>query len=182
MRKVLQSISLILLAFLVFQNCSNTNSESNNSANADKEQLADEIKQLEETLKAKSALQIDQTLAKDLINKNVFYAETYPEDELSPAYLFRAGNVAIGIGSFKEAVGFFEIVHQKYLNYDRAPDALFLEGFTYENHLNDLENAKKCYNDFLKRFPENQLAEQVRVVLDNIDKSPEELVKSFQKK
>ncbi len=182
MRTVLLSISLIFLALLVFQSCSNTNPESNNSATADKKQLVDEIKQLEDTLKAKSAFQIDRNLAKDLINKNVFYAETYPEDELSPGYLFRAGNVAIGIGSFNEAVGFFEIVHQKYLNYDRAPDALFLEGFTYENHMNDRENAKKCYTDFLKRFPEDQLAEQVRIVLENIDKSPEELVKSFQKK
>ncbi len=177
MRKSLQSIILFLLTFMVFQSCSNTN-----SSEVDKEQLVEEIKQLEDTLKANVALTIDQNLAKDLIRKNVLYAETFPEDELSPAYLFRAGNVAIGIGSFKEAVGFFEIIHQKYLNYNRAPEALFLEGFTYENHLKDLENAKKCYNDFLKKYPENQLAEQVRVVLENIGKSPEELVKSFQQK
>lgn len=182
MRKVLPIIILTFMIFLGYQGCTNTSSESNKATIVDKEKLVQEIKQLEDTLKAKADKRIDRKLAKDLIKKSVAYSEAFPEDELSPAYLFRAGNVAVGISSFEEAVSYFEIIHQKYNNYERAPDALFLEGFTYENHLKDKENAKRCYNDFLERFPDDQLTDQVRVVLENIDKTPEELVKSFQKK
>jgi tetratricopeptide (TPR) repeat protein len=182
MRYSLPTIILAFSVFLNFQSCLNTNSETKQPHTVDKEKLVQEIKHLEDTLRAKADQKIDRKLAKELIEKSNTYVEAFPKDDLSPAYLFRAGNIAIGISSFKEAVSYFETIHQKYNDYERAPDALFLEGFTYENHLNDIENAKKCYNDFLKRFPDNQLADQVRVVLENIGKSPEELVKSFQKK
>ncbi len=182
MRKVLPTIILTFMVFLGYQSCTNTSSESEKTSNVDKEKLVQEIKQLEDTLKAKADQKIDRNLARDLINKSVEFTQAFPEDVLSPAYLFRAGNVAVGISSFEEAASYFEIIHQKYTNYERAPDALFLEGFTYENHLKNKEKAKKCYNDFLERYPDNQLADQVKVVLENIDISPEELVKSFQKK
>lgn len=172
MKKLLPLTIVALLGILVFQSCSSDNK---------KEVLTQEIKVLEDTLKANATKQINKNLAKELIDKSVTYAEFFPEDEATPAYLFRAGNVAVGIGSFDEAIKLFETVYQKYPDFERAPDALFLEGFTYENHMNDIENAKRCYNDFLKRFPDDQLADQVRMVLENIGKSPEELVKSFQK-
>jgi TolA-binding protein len=182
MRKVLQTTLIAFLSILVYQSCSNSNSGTEKTSATEKEKLVEEIKLLEDTLEAKATQQINRKLAKDLIDKSKMYAEAYPDDELSPAYLFRAGNVAVGISLFEDAVHLFETVYQKYIDYDRAPDALFLEGFTYENHMNDIENAKRCYNEFLKRFPDDQLADQVRVVLENIGKSPEELVKDFQKK
>ena len=182
MRKILPTLLFAIFSMLSYQSCTNSSTESEKSTGTDKEKLIQEIKVLEDTLESKATQQINRQLAKDLIDKSKLFAETFPDDELSPAYLFRAGNVAVGISLFDDAVNFFETVHQKYTSYDRAPDALFLEGFTYENHLNNIENAKRCYNEFLKRFPDDQLAEQVRVVLENIGKSPEELVKGFQKK
>lgn len=178
MRKTFQVLIIALLSFWMSQGCSNSES----SKQIDKEKLTLEIKNLEDTLQAKADQPIDQKLASKLIQKNITFTEVFPEDQMSPAYLFRAGNIAVGIGSFNDAVKYFERVHQNYSDYERAPDALFLEGFTYENHLKDINNAKKCYNDFLQQFPNNQLADQVRVVLQNIEKSPEELVKSFQEK
>lgn len=173
---------LVFFGALFYQSCTNQSPDSTKAPAADRELLTLQIKQLEDTLRSKADMPIDRKLAKELILKSIAYAEAFPEDELSPAHLFRAGNVAIGIGSFEEAASYFEIIHQKYGGYERAPDALFLEGFTYENHLKNKEKAKICYNDFLKRFPDDQLADQVRVVLENIDKTPEELVKSFQQK
>ena len=182
MRKLLSALMIAMVSIFLFQSCSNSSSNSEQKAAIGKEDLVKEIKLLEDTLKTNESKQINLELAKSLIEKSKTYAENFPEDDLSPAYLFRAGNISVGIGSFQEAIALFEAVHQKYGDYDRTPDALFLEGFTYENHLNDIENAKKCYDEFLKRFPDNQLADQVRVVLQNLGKSPEELVKGFQKK
>ncbi len=182
MRKILSIVVITSLCILVCQSCTNSGSETQKNPMTEKEKLVQEIKQLEDTLKANAEQKINRKLANDLIEKSKTFARVFPEDELSPAYLFRAGNVAVGIGSFEEAVNLFKNIHQNYTNYERAPDALFLQGFTYENHMNDLENAKICYDDFLNRFPEDQLADQVRVVLENIGKSPEELVKGFQNK
>ena len=182
MRKTIPTLIIAFLSVFFYQSCSNSSPDTEKVSAMSKEDLVKEIKLLEDTLKANETKQINLELAKELIEKSKTYAETYPDDELSPAYLFRSGNVSVGIGAFQEAIALFEAVHQNYEDYERAPDALFLEGFTYENHLNDIENAKKTYEAFLQRFPEDQLADQVRVVLQNLGKSPEELVKGFQKK
>ena len=182
MRKTLSIVVIVLFGTLGFKSCTSTSTDNQKTPAAEKEILIEEIKLLEDTLKANADQKINRKLAKDLIEKSKLFVENFPEDELSSAYLFRAGNVAVGISSFEEAVKLFETIHQKYQDYDRAPDALFLEGFTYENHMNDIENAKRCYNEFLTRFPEDQLADQVRLVLENIGKSPEELVKGFKEK
>lgn len=182
MRRINPLLLGVALALWIFQGCTSENPDSKKAPGIDKDSMVQQIKQLEDTLKANSDQHIDRNLAKALIDKSVTFAEAFPEDQFSPGFLFRAGNVAVGIGSFADAANYFEMVHQKYSSYERAPDALFLEGFTYENHLNNIEKAKECYTSFLSRFPDDELAEQVKIVLENIGKSPEELVKSFQEK
>ncbi len=181
MNRVIQIAFMILTGVYSFSSCAGSGSDSEATSATDRESLAEQIKQLEDTLSANSDNKIDRKLAVELLNKSALFAETFPEDEQSPAYLFRAGNVAVGIGAFEDAVGYFQTVHKKYEQFQRAPDALFLEGFTYENHLKNIEKAKACYQDFLSRFPNDELAEQVKLVLESIDKTPEELVKGFQK-
>ena len=180
MIKVKNIVLMVLIGAYSFSSCTSSNQDSQDTSSTDRESLVEEIKQLEDTLSAGSEQKIDRKLAVELLGKSTLFAEKFPEDEQSPAYLFRAGNVAVGIGAFEDAVGYFQAVHKKYESFHRAPDALFLEGFTYENHLKNIEKAKVCYQDFLTRFPDDELAEQVKLVLENIDKTPEELVKGFQ--
>ena len=59
---------------------------------------------------------------------------------------------------------------------------MFLQGFTCDNQMRDVEGAKKYYNEFLLKYPDHEYVDQVKELLKNIDISPEELVKSFQKK
>jgi len=48
--------------------------------------------------------------------------------------------------------------------------------------LNELGRAKDIYTEFLKRFPKSNLADDAQASIDNLGKTPEELMKSFEHK
>ncbi len=45
--------------------------------------------------------------------------------------------------------------------------------------LKDIEKASHYYEGFMRAFPDHELVPQVQLILKNINKSPEELVKEF---
>jgi hypothetical protein len=56
-----------------------------------------------------------------------------------------------------------------------------MQGNIYESELNDLDKARECYERYLQYYPNKPFAKDVKVLLDNLGKSPEELLKSIQK-
>lgn len=54
--------------------------------------------------------------------------------------------------------------------------------FIYENQLHGAEKAKKLYEEFMKKYPDHELAKDVKFSLDHIGKSDEELIKEFEAK
>src|SRR6185295_16218236 len=62
----------------------------------------------------------EQIAAKQVqIYKN--FAVKYPDDTLSPGYLFKAADLATGIHKPKDAVDIYEIFLSKYANHAKAP-------------------------------------------------------------
>ena len=107
------------------------------------------------------------------------FADEYPNDSLSPKYLHKAAELALAIDMSKEAISTLDTLIKRYPDYKYLPDAIFFKGFIQENHLKDFAAAEKTYKDFLKRFPNHELAAQVVVIIENIGKSPDEMVKEF---
>ena len=54
--------------------------------------------------------------------------------------------------------------------------------FCYENDLRQKDKAKTLYESFLTKYPNHELAKSVQFSLDNIDKSPEQIIKEFEAK
>ncbi len=57
---------------------------------------------------------------------------------------------------------------------------MFLKGYVYENDLRDLETAKKIYEEFLVKYPDDEFADDAEISIKNLGKSPEELIKEFE--
>ena len=110
------------------------------------------------------------------------YANTYPEDSLSPEFLYKAAEIARGAGDGRNAVRYFKLLLDKYPNYPKRAASIFMLAFTYENLLNDTANARKYYTEFIDKYPKHELADDARQLLKYLGKSPEEIVKSFEKK
>ena len=59
---------------------------------------------------------------------------------------------------------------------------MFLQAFVYENHVGDLSNAREKYIEFIQKYPEKDFADDAEICLQNLGKTPEELIREFEEK
>lgn len=97
--------------------------------------------------------------------------------------LLKAAGLAKTIGQPQKAIELYQKVAEGLPNHPKAPTALFMMGFVYENDLNNLDKAKAIYQDFLKKYPNDpDFTDDAQNSLKNLGKTPEELVKEFEQK
>ncbi|MCF8235501.1 MAG: tetratricopeptide repeat protein [Bacteroidales bacterium] len=135
---------------------------------------------LEDRLFSGASGSIDKTRAKQLLNTYVTYYYLFPEDSLTPEYLFRAADMSMNLFSAGKSISLFNKVLENYPDYRKAPQCLFLKAFVYENNLNDLDNAKKYYAEFIEKYPNDDFADDAQMSLKNLGKTPEELIREFE--
>ena len=155
-----------------------TNSGSENMTGRDSAIVS--VQNLEKTLYADSSQTIKPGVALETMIAYARFAHDFPKDSLSPEYLFKAAEIARAIHKGQEAVLYYNKICTDYPNYEKAPTALFLKAFTYENTLKDTANAKAGYQEFIKKYPNNQFADDAQYSLKYLGKSPEELIKMFE--
>jgi TolA-binding protein len=174
--------ALLLVFAIIFLAACSTESAKTDSSIADNSNPVD-IKKDIEAFKAYFASQgskeLDKVMAGEMVEKCQQFALAFPEDPMSPSYLFTGGEVARSIKRYEDAINMFSKVEANYPNHERAPTALFMKAFTYEENLRNSELAKKSYEEFLVKYPNHELTEQVKQLIAVIGLSPEELVKRF---
>lgn len=126
--------------------------------------------------------EINEKHSNDLVNAYAEFAEAYPEDEQTPEYLFRAAEISRSTKSPQKAIDLYQKLVEKYEKYEKTPYCQFLIGFTYDNDLKDMFKAKENYTLFIDKYPDHDFVKDAKVLLENLGKSPEELIKSFEEK
>jgi hypothetical protein len=105
------------------------------------------------------------------------------QDELKRAeLLFEAANANRAIGNFARAIGFYSEVAQNKSDIQKAANSQFMIAFVFENDMNQLEQARTAYQLFLKNFPNSEMADDAKIALANLGKTPEELLETLTKK
>jgi hypothetical protein len=56
-----------------------------------------------------------------------------------------------------------------------------MAAFTYENTLGNIGKANEFYTKFLDKYPDHELADDARTAIKFLGKSPEEMVREFEK-
>lgn len=96
--------------------------------------------------------------------------------------IMKAAGVAKSIGDPNKAIRLYYLVAEKMPQHPKAPTALFMMGFIYENDVNDLVKAKATYESFLKLYPNDpDYADDAQNALKLLGKSPEEIIREFEK-
>lgn len=121
----------------------------------------------------------NQQVIPELLKCYAAFRQAYPEDSTNVEYLFHAAEIYRIQGDPLRAVSCFHQVFTQYPLSEKQPVALFMEGFLYENELNDLLKAREKYQLFLANFPNHPLQKDVRFSLDNMGKSAEELLQEI---
>lgn len=146
-----------------------------------KEDRMKAIKSIEDELFADPA-NFNFGSATALVKNYDLYATENPEDENAADYLFKAGEMSASMNKGKEAVAFFERVYTDYPEYEKVAYALFMKGFVLENNVQDIDAARKVYEEFIAKYPDHPMSESARFSIRNLGKSPEELIKEFEAK
>ncbi|HMG14752.1 MAG TPA: tetratricopeptide repeat protein [Saprospiraceae bacterium] len=170
-------ILILIIGLMTFLACkNNTNKSTTNN------EIPNNIKDLRDSLLAHPLGESFKTKAPVLVKMLDSYAKTNPKDSLAPAYLFEASQYSRNLGDLKSALNNMEKIKQDYPDFKRLADVIFYEGFMVENDMKDIHKAKEIYEDFLRRFPNHPYASNIKMNIQNLGKTPEEILKSLKNK
>lgn len=164
-----------VFTFLLLWSCSESPKE--NAMNI--EDRLKLIEQIENESFGKNG-EFNKTKAIALVNNYAIFAEENPEDERSAPFLFKAGDISMGLEKGELSISYFDKIIENYPDYEKIPYCMFLKGFVYENTLKDLENAEEAYRAFIKEYPNHDMTEAAQFSLKNLGKSPEQLIREFE--
>lgn len=143
------------------------------------EERKNEISKTEKELKNLDGTTPDSASVAKAIAQYTDFVNSFPDDSLSPVFLFRGANLAAQKGDLPLAIKLLDQLHLDYPKHVDAPKALFLKGFVSETQMGDFKTAEACYREFLTTYPNHELAGDVSFSLDNLGKTPEQLLKEI---
>ncbi len=140
---------------------------------------------------AKLETMIEDTTVAEELNRGAYpqlsaayiqYVATLPDAADAPERLYKAGKYYAASRNFANAVDTWKKVMDQYPKSGYAKNALFEAAYSYENILKNPEEARKMYEMFLKKYPNDNLAPSAKFSLDNLGKSADELLNIIQEK
>lgn len=170
MKKTITHLFLIGTVF-IFASC---------STSSPRDDARKEITELEETLFSDETRMIDRERATQLIDLYIAYADEFKDDQGAPMMLFKAGDMSMNMNKPRQAIQLFDRIMTEYPEFEKAPQCLFLKAFIYENDLKDLVAARRFYEEFLLKYPDDEFADDAVICIRNLGKSPEELIREFE--
>lgn len=176
---MIKKITIGLIMLLSYA-CSGEKKEEG-SGNS-KEVFEQKIKELEATIKSDISLRSNKDHATIALSTYMDYAGRFPDDPKTPGYIFKAAELANGLEKHEQAITNFELLITKYPEYEKVPQALFLQAFIYDNSINDDAKAKIYYEKFLSKYPDHELAKDAKISIEQLGKTDEELIEEFNKK
>lgn len=108
-------------------------------------------------------------------------SDKFPADTSAALPLYRAAEVVRAMNKPAQTAAVYQTVYTRYPSFSKAPEALFMLGFTYDEDLNDLDKARQTYTDFLQKYPTHSFADDSEMLLKNLGKSDEEILKELEK-
>lgn len=162
----MKKISFVLFIALFFAGCN-----SNDPAK--------KIEKLEKQLFTTENAIVPE-VASDLVSAYCDFADANPDDSMAPEYLFKAVDVSMNINEPQRTISIIDRLLTEYPDFPRTQAALFVKAFIFETRYNNLDMAKKLYEQYLEQYPEGEFAEDCRASVENLGLTLEELVKKFE--
>ena len=164
----------VLLSIVIFASCTSSHDQL-------KKQIDSALTAANKSLVEAKADTMNIGVATRSINE---FVAKFPKDTLSPSYLFELALLNEKQQKYPEAITTLDKIYSGYPDSKQASKAIFLEGFLYANVLNQLEKAKEKYQLYLYKYSavDPKMTNDVKMELQNLGKSPEEILKEIQEK
>ena len=165
------TLTLLWAAAIVVSGCSKPTPEEY-YAQAEREEgeailIADTITVLEER----------KEVFADAIETYTELIDQYPSSTYAETALYKLATIYNNhTREFRMSVATFDRYLQLYPNGENAAVSRFMMGYIYNNELGMLDSAKAAYERFLSDHPDHEMAPSAHFELENLGRSPEELV------
>jgi outer membrane protein assembly factor BamD (BamD/ComL family) len=147
-----------------------------------RDKSAMKIKAVEDRLFSPDAGYFNRASADSLLNMYTDFIKEFPTDTLVPEYIFKSGSIAMNEGNGEKAIGYFDLYMNQFPDKSRAPVCLFFKAYVYENVLRNMDKAKELYITFAEKYPNHPLANDAKLAVENLGKSPEQMIREFEAK
>jgi tetratricopeptide (TPR) repeat protein len=127
-----------------------------------------------------SLRRIDRRVARDFIEISEIYGIFNNNKENTPDILDKAAETARSILDFNKAIELYDWLILKFPDSDKTAQAFFLKAFTLDNNLGKVDEARIYYEEFIRKYPDHEFADDTEFLLKNLGKSDEEIIKSFE--
>lgn len=191
MRNFLYFVCLSLL----FLSCNS----KDNSVKSVQEESLDQTELLQSYNKADSLYQqsiINQELFDSFITKAVKFADYYPENEITPDILSKAGVACMILAKnesmsqhpdeetvnkyAQQGISIFEKIQATYPDYEGIKNCYLNRAFIYDDILHKYLDAEYEYREFLHKYPDDSACENIRAYLQVLGKSEEEIMAAIE--
>jgi len=167
-------IALLLIAGLtgLIFSCSQTNQKTPD--------ISEQISELEASLYGENS-DFNPDDAGRLMNLYERFADSLPDDNNSPEYLFKAADISMYRSDAMHTISMLDRFLTRYPTHERVAMSMFLKAFVFDSQIGDTASARRFYEEFIERFPEEEFAEDAKMAIKNLGKSPEDLINEFEK-
>jgi len=128
------------------------------------------------------AANINRSAYPQLANAYVQSVAVAPKADSAAIRLKDAGELFMSVGDAMNASKVWEQLIKDYPETDAAKSGMFQLAFCYQEFFKDLDKAKTLYEQFLVKYPKDQLAISAKFSLENLGKSADEIIEGFNKK
>lgn len=153
----------------------------NSGLTSSDETINERIEYFASTMFSDSTHQFDENLATHFIDACEALAMVHPQHPKAVDYLFKAATTSRSIRSYSKAVTIYDWIINSFDKNNQASQAAFFKAFTVDNDLGDTGQARALYADFIKKYPDDEFADDAKFLMDNLGKSDEEILESLKK-
>jgi len=82
------------------------------------------------------------------------FRNNFKEDDKTPTYFLKAGNLARGLEDWKKAADIYKNFFNDFPNHPKREEVLYLLGSIYDLWLNNKKDARQTYEHYLKIKPD----------------------------
>ena len=110
----------------------------------------------------------------------------YPKSTVADSSLFEIAKLYQGqviknvkhMESLNKAVDSYKKIYENYPNSKLAESSLFMSAFILANEIRNFPLAEKTYKLYLEKYPNGELADDAKMELQNLGKSPEDILRN----
>lgn len=161
----MKNLLLLALSLLLF------------SCESEQEKIVNEITEVTEAMKQES-FPSSENMDK-IVELYDSYIKKFPDAEETYTYMELKAKYLAANNKYNEAIEVYQTLVEKYPDDKRGADALFMQAFILENYVLDKTKAKEIYSDFLKHYPNHELADDAQFSLENMSLSDEDLLEKI---